>query len=102
MSNLKQALRDYGFFTKKSLGQNFIFDHNILRKIADGSDGVCLEIGPGPGGLTRELCELCNHVIAIEIDSNICSFLDDNMQDYDNFDLINDDFMKLDLAKLYN
>lgn len=101
MDNLKQALKDYGFFTKKSLGQNFIFDKNILKKIANGSNGICVEIGPGPGGLTRELCEVCDKVIAIEIDRDICKFLDSTMQDKANFVLVNDDFMKLDFNKLY-
>lgn len=101
MIELKQALKDYGFFTKKSLGQNFIFDKNILKKIADGSEGICLEIGPGPGGLTRELCRICEKVVAIEIDSEICKFLDSTMDEHKNFVLVNDDFMKLDFNKLY-
>ena len=42
MNDLKKALNDYGFFTKKSLGQNFLFDRNILSKIAEGTAGVCL------------------------------------------------------------
>ena len=101
MKELKQALKEYGFFTKKSLGQNFIFDKNILKKIAQGSEGVCLEIGPGPGGLTRELCEMCDKVIAIEIDDKICAFLQETMNEYNNFHLVNEDFMKLDINKLY-
>ena len=101
MSSLKQELKDFGFFTKKSLGQNFIFDENILRKIADGSKGICMEIGPGPGGLTRELCKVCDKVVAVEIDTEISKFLDVSMSEYDNFTLINDDFMKLDLDKLF-
>ena len=101
MSELRQALKDFGFFTKKSLGQNFIFDKNILKKIANDSEGICLEIGPGPGGLTRELCQVCDKVIAVEIDRDICSFLENSMKEYDNFHLINDDFMKLDFDKLY-
>lgn len=102
MDDLKQSLKEYGFFTKKSLGQNFIFDNNILRKIAADSQGMCLEIGPGPGGLTRQLCKLCDKVVAIEIDKDICGFLEKSMTDYDNFALVNDDFMKLDFDKLYN
>ena len=101
MNDLRQGLKDSGFFTKKSLGQNFIFDKNILKKIANGSEGVCLEIGPGPGGLTRELCEVCDKVVAIEIDRDICKFLDSAMDDKDNFVLVNEDFMKLDFDKLY-
>ena len=101
MDDLKQALKEYGFFTKKSLGQNFIFDNNILKKIAADSSGICLEIGPGPGGLTRHLCALCDKVIAIEIDKDICGFLEKSMKTYDNFVLINDDFMKLNFKKLY-
>ena len=101
MSDLKQALREYGFFTKKFLGQNFIFDRNILLKIAEGSEGICMEIGPGPGGLTRELCKKCDKVIAIEIDEEICRFLNSNMDDFDNLILLNEDFMKPDLNNLF-
>lgn len=102
MSDLKQELINYGFNTKKSLGQNFIFDKNILSKIAAGSHGCCIEIGPGPGGLSRELCSLCDKVIAIELDRDICSFLNKSMVDYDNFILINDDFMKTNLQSLFD
>jgi len=101
MNDLKKALNDYGFFTKKSLGQNFLFDRNILSKIAEGTDGICLEIGPGPGGLTAELCKRCEKVIAIEIDSKICDFLKSYMSGYENLDLTNADFLKLDINKLY-
>ena len=101
MYDLKQALKEYGFFTKKSLGQNFIFDKNILKKIAAQSSGICMEIGPGPGGLTRQLCGLCSKVIAIEIDKDICGFLQSTMSEFGNFELLNDDFMKLDLDALY-
>jgi len=101
MNELKQALNDYGFFTKKSLGQNFLFDKNILSKIANGSDGICLEIGPGPGGLTEELCKRCDKVVAVEIDTKIFEFLKDYMSEYENLALINADFLKLDINKLY-
>lgn len=101
MNKLKQQVIDYGLTTKKSLGQNFIFDENILRKIAGDSHGICLEIGSGPGGLTRELCRICDRVISIEIDTRMCKFLEQTMSEYDNLEILNVDFMKCDLDALY-
>lgn len=69
---LRETIERYGLGAKKSLGQHFLLDLNITRKIARlgdvGADDAVLEIGPGPGGLTRALLETGAHVTAIERD----------------------------------
>lgn len=70
---LREVIRAHGLRAKKSLGQNFILDLNLTRRIAracgDLSDAVVVEVGPGPGGLTRALLsEGAGHVFAVERD----------------------------------
>lgn len=86
----------------KSLGQNFIYDETILAKIASTqeSGSVCLEIGVGPGGLTKQLAIRCKKVIGIEIDKKFES-LYENILCEGNVEIIFEDFMKCDLDKLY-
>lgn len=70
---LRDVIERYDLGAKKSLGQHFLLDLNMTRKIARAADvaegDVVLEIGPGPGGLTRALLETGAHLIAIERDS---------------------------------
>ena len=77
---LGQLVSDSHLFAKKSLGQNFLFDLNLTAKIAAQTlikEGTIIEVGPGPGGLTRSLLTQTDaQVIAIEKDSRAISFLD--------------------------
>jgi 16S rRNA (adenine1518-N6/adenine1519-N6)-dimethyltransferase len=71
---LREVIAAYGLAPKKSLGQNFLFDLNLTRKIARAAGaeegGVFYEVGPGPGGLTRALLsEGASYVIAVERDT---------------------------------
>ncbi len=76
---LRDVIAEHGLFAKKGLGQHFLLDLNITRKIARltgaSSDDVILEVGPGPGGLTRALLETGADVIAIEKDRRIAEVL---------------------------
>ncbi len=103
-SELKELLTRHGFSFSKSLGQNFLIDENVLNKIiaaADVNKEVCaLEIGPGAGTLTNRLAMECKSVVAIEIDSALLPILDETMGEYDNFTLIHNDVLKVDLPKL--
>lgn len=100
----KEILRKYGFSFKKSLGQNFIIDTNILNKIIsyaqiDKASGV-IEIGPGIGSLTEQLAIRANKVVAFEIDSRLLPILADTLSPYDNVEIIHDDILKVDLQNV--
>src|SRR5215469_1069827 len=78
---LREVIAEYGLSAKKSLGQNFLLDFNLTRKIARAAgpldDAVVYEVGPGPGGLTRALlAEGAARVIAIERDRRCVPALD--------------------------
>ena len=84
---LRDVIRDFGLDAKKSLGQNFLFDLNITGKIARLAgtldDHVVIEVGPGPGGLTRALlAHGAAHVIAIERDSRCIAALEEVAKAY--------------------
>lgn len=101
---IKELLQNHGFRFSKSLGQNFLIDGNIIDKICDGAkitekDNI-LEIGPGIGTLTQELCNRANKVVAIEIDNRLIPILEDTLSPYENVDIINDDILNIDLINL--
>lgn len=89
------------FQTKKSLGQNFLHDPNILKNIARSTNAtkkdLIVEIGPGMGALTKELVKTESKVISFEIDTRLKEYLD--KIDADNLKIVYDDFMKVDLKK---
>ncbi|MEP9853552.1 16S rRNA (adenine(1518)-N(6)/adenine(1519)-N(6))-dimethyltransferase RsmA [Staphylococcus aureus] len=101
-SRTKALLNQYGFNFKKSLGQNFLIDVNIIQKIIDASDisentGI-VEIGPGMGSLTEQLAKNAKKVIAFEIDQRLIPVLQDTMGSYNNVEVINEDILKADIA----
>ncbi|KKI52773.1 SSU rRNA (adenine(1518)-N(6)/adenine(1519)-N(6))-dimethyltransferase [Staphylococcus equorum subsp. equorum] len=101
-SRTKALLNQYGFNFKKSLGQNFLIDVNIIQKIIDASDigentGI-IEIGPGMGSLTEQLAKNAKKVVAFEIDQRLIPVLKDTMGPYDNVEIINEDILKVDIA----
>lgn len=104
-SKTKEIINKYGFRFSKSLGQNFLIDGNIIDNICDGSnitkDDYVLEIGPGIGTLTQELCERAERVIAIELDKRLIPVLNETLENYDNFEVINGDVLKIDLKELF-
>lgn len=101
---IKEIIDEYGFAFSKSLGQNFLIDKNIIDKICDGAEikesDQIIEIGPGIGTLTQELCKRAKRVVAIEIDKNLFPILNDNLSNYDNFHLVEGDVLKIDLNVL--
>ncbi len=93
----KQILRQYGLEPKRSLGQNFLFDENVLARIVAAADLTkqddVLEIGPGLGSLTRLLAETAVSVTAVELDNRFIPILRRQLQDYDNVRLIQGDIL---------
>ena len=103
---LRQVIEAHGLAAKKSLGQNFLFDLNLTRRIARAAapldQATIIEIGPGPGGLTRALlAEGAKHVIAVERDARALPALAEISAQYPGrLDVIEDDAMNVDWAKL--
>ncbi|EKU46149.1 16S rRNA (adenine(1518)-N(6)/adenine(1519)-N(6))-dimethyltransferase RsmA [Staphylococcus massiliensis] len=96
-------LKEYGFNFKKSLGQNFLVDVNIINKIIESSDidertGV-IEVGPGMGSLTEQLAKHAKKVLAFEIDQRLIPVLKDTLSPYDNTVVINEDILKADVEQ---
>lgn len=99
----KAVLERHGFTFKKSFGQNFLTDTNILQKIVDTAeidDQVnVIEIGPGIGALTEFLAERAAEVMAFEIDHRLVPILADTLRDFDNVTVVNEDILKVNLAQ---
>ena len=103
-NTVNKILGKYGFTFSKALGQNFLIDSTVCPAMAqelgaDKNTGV-IEIGPGIGVLTKELCEVAGKVVAIELDKRLYPVLGETLGEYDNFELIEGDAMKLDLCAL--
>ncbi|MGN0522080.1 MAG: 16S rRNA (adenine(1518)-N(6)/adenine(1519)-N(6))-dimethyltransferase RsmA [Eubacterium sp.] len=103
-NTVKRILTKYGFSFSKALGQNFLINPEVCPNMAhqlnaDESTGV-IEIGPGIGVLTKELCAVAGRVVAIELDKRLFPVLEETLAQCDNLELINADIMKLDLKAL--
>ena len=103
--NTLAVLQKYDFQFKKQFGQNFLVDLHVLGKILRaaeiGSEDVCLEIGPGIGSLTQLMGEAAKRVISVEIDNRLIPLLEENLAAYDNIEVVNSDFMELDLPAFF-
>lgn len=102
----KEIIAKYGFTFKKSLGQNFLIDQNILDRIVNAAeiginDGV-LEIGPGIGALTEKLARQADKVVAVEIDQRLLPILRDTLSAYPGVTVIHGDVLKLSLRELFD
>ena len=103
-SRTKEILKQYGFSFKKSLGQNFLTEPNILRNIAaeaelSEADNI-IEIGPGIGALTEHLARSNGEVLAFEIDQRLIEVLDDTLSPYPNVTVVNEDILKADVSTI--
>jgi 16S rRNA (adenine1518-N6/adenine1519-N6)-dimethyltransferase len=100
----KEILDQYGFSFKKSLGQNFLIDTNILRKIVDAAEisaeTGAIEIGPGIGALTEQLARRAKKVVAFEIDQRLLPILADTLSPYENVRIIHQDVLKADIHQV--
>ena len=102
--NTIAVLQKYNFVFQKKFGQNFLIDTHVLDKIIRaaeiGKDDCVLEIGPGIGTMTQYLACAAKKVIAVEIDRALIPILQDTLDGYDNVKIINEDVLKVDIAKL--
>ncbi|WP_433959621.1 16S rRNA (adenine(1518)-N(6)/adenine(1519)-N(6))-dimethyltransferase RsmA [Cytobacillus horneckiae] len=99
----RAILEKYGFSFKKSLGQNFLIDTNILNRIVDHAEltaeSGAIEIGPGIGALTEQLARRSKRVLAFEIDQRLLPILEETLSPYPNTKVINEDILKADVQK---
>ena len=100
----KFLMKKYNLTANKKLGQNFLVDSEALNSIVASANitkkDMVIEIGPGLGTLTSMLIEKAGKVIAIELDDRMIKILGDRFLLYDNFELINEDVLKVDLSSL--
>ena len=104
LEDTKFILKKYNISANKKLGQNFLVDDDIIQSIIDAAElketDLVIEIGPGLGTLTSKLLEKAGKVIAIELDEKMLKVLNDRFSLYNNFVLINNDVLKVDLNKI--
>lgn len=100
----KFLMNKYNISANKDLGQNFLIDENVINAIIDSADikkeDFVIEIGPGLGTLTSKLVEKAGKVIAVELDKKMINILNDRFALYDNFSLLNEDVLKVNLKEL--
>ncbi|MFJ5772410.1 16S rRNA (adenine(1518)-N(6)/adenine(1519)-N(6))-dimethyltransferase RsmA [Psychrobacillus sp. NPDC093180] len=101
----QEILKKYGFSFKKSLGQNFLIDPNILRNIVAHAeltkDSAAIEIGPGIGALTEHLARAAGKVVAFEIDQRLLPVLADTLSPYDNVEIVHSDILEADVKQMF-
>ena len=103
-SKTKDRIRESGLRYKKALGQNFLYDEELLASLAEASgvtrDEDVLEIGPGCGSLTKHLCDAAGRVLAVELDERMIPLLKAFLAEKDNLTVVQGDIMALDLHAL--
>jgi len=100
---MNELLEKNDFNFKKKFGQNFIIDENIINNIVLKSnidkDTLVIEIGPGAGSLTYFLAKSAKNVLCYEIDTTLKDILTNNLKEYDNVEIIYDDFLKVNIKE---
>lgn len=103
---IKDVMSRHGFTFSKAMGQNFLINPSVCPRMAEeaasGEKIGILEIGAGIGVLTKELAEVAEKVVCIELDKRLFPVLDETLAEYNNIEIINDDILKVDLEALLN
>lgn len=103
IENTQSLLHDFGISAKKTLGQNFLISQNVVDQIIEGAnisnDDIVIEIGPGIGALSEEICKKAKKVYLFEIDSSFKYALTHRLKDFTNYKLIINDFLKVNIDK---
>ena len=104
LQETKFIMNKYHIRANKKLGQNFLINDKVVEEIIKSSEikenDLIIEIGPGLGTLTKELLERAGKVICIELDTNMITILKDRFKLYNNFEIVNQDVLKVDLKNL--
>jgi 16S rRNA (adenine1518-N6/adenine1519-N6)-dimethyltransferase len=115
ISYIKEIMRKHGFNFSKAMGQNFLTNPSVCPKMAEAAlefaaknsqeensakKTAVIEIGPGIGVLTKELCKRADKVIAVELDKRLLPILQETLAEYGNLQVVNEDVLKVDLQKL--
>ena len=102
----RELLARHDIHPKKSLGQNFLFDKQLLTRIVNSAEITStdhvLEIGPGLGSMTRELAKVAKRVVAVELDNRLMPILRYELAHFDNVELIHNDILKLAPSTLFD
>ncbi|SUY48358.1 dimethyladenosine transferase [Clostridium putrefaciens] len=100
----KEIVDRYKFRFTKTLGQNFLVDDKVIEDLVNGaeitSQDFVIEIGPGVGNLTREILKKAKKVTAIEIDRDLIPILEEELKEFDNFQLVHKDALKIDYNEI--
>ena len=104
MTSVRKELAEHGLVPRKSRGQHFLADRNILNKVVRTAqveqEDTVLEIGPGLGDLTLLLASRAKKVVAVEIDPKLAALLKSKMVDWPNVDVVEDDILKVDFEEI--
>ncbi len=104
MTQTRRLLRQFDLRARKGLGQHFLIDGEVLKRITAAAElaptDVIVEVGPGLGVLTRELAQKAARVIAIELDNKLAAALKQTLAPFNNVTIINDDVLKIEPAAL--
>ena len=103
-TKMQNLLEKNNFSFKKSFGQNFIIDENVINSIVTKADidddTLVLEIGPGAGSLTYKLAQVSKQLVCFEIDERLKDTLESNLSSFDNIDIIFNDFLSADIKSV--
>ncbi len=100
---IKNLLKKHKIRPSKWLGQNFLIDKSVIKKVIKAAElcpeDIILEIGPGIGAITQELAKRAKKIIAVEKDPKMCKILEETLKDFKNVKIINKDILKYQIAK---
>ncbi len=103
-NNTLEVIKKHNLRLTKTLGQNFLNDDSVVKRIVDAADindkTLVIEIGPGIGSMTKEMASIAAGVVAVEIDKHLIPALNDNLSDFSNIAIINNDIMKVDIEAI--
>ena len=104
LEETKFIMKKYNIRANKSLGQNFLINSEVVENIVNSSEinkeDMVIEVGPGLGTLTKYLLEKAGKVLCIELDPKMIKILNDRFSEYDNFEIINADVLKVNLNEV--